>query len=202
MSTITNVTASAYYSTQSTSSSKTSAKQSTEEKTTESAAAVYEPSDKTTTNKTTSKKTYTKDSATVNRLLQEAEQRKQQLKDLVEKTLGKQSEVFTFANFNKFKTGEATLSAEQIAQAKEDVSEDGYWGVEQTSERLYSFAYALTGGDPDKADEMMSAIEKGFKQATKSWGNDLPDICKQTLEATREKINAWKTGNNGTTTEA
>lgn len=175
--------------------SKASETKASEAKTAEDKAAVYEPSNKGT------KKTYKKDTKTVNRLLQEAEQRKQQLKDLVEKTLGKQSEVFTYANFKKFQTGEATLSAEQITQAKNDISEDGYWGVEQTSERLYSFAYALAGGDPDKADEMMSAIEKGYKQATKSWGNELPEICKNTLEATREKINAWKTSNSGTSAE-
>ena len=128
-------------------------------------------------------------------------QRKQQLKDLVERTLGKQSEIFTFANFNKFVTGEAQISAEEIEQAKADIAEDGYWGVEQTSERLYSFAYALAGGDASKADDMMAAIEKGYEQATKAWGNELPDICNRTLEATREKIEAWKTANTGTATE-
>ena len=33
-------------------------------------------------------------------------------------------------------------------QAQKDIAEDGYWGVEQTSERLVSFAKALSGGDP------------------------------------------------------
>ncbi len=197
MTTINNVNSvNSYYNTQSTASTKASEVKTAEATATEDKAAVYEAGD------TTTKKTYKRDTETINRLLQEAEQRKQQLKDLVERTLGKQSEVFTFANFNKFKTGEATLSAEEIEQAKEDVSEDGYWGVEQTSERLYSFAYALAGGDPDKADDMMAAIEKGYEQATKSWGNELPEISKQTLEATREKINAWKAANSGTATEA
>ena len=26
-------------------------------------------------------------------------------------------------------------------------------------------------------------MEKGFKKATKAWGGDLPEICKQTLSA-------------------
>ena len=38
----------------------------------------------------------------------------------------------------------------------------------------------------------MAAIEKGFKQSTKAWGDELPEICGKTLEATREKMNAWK----------
>ena len=196
MTTINNVSSvNSYYSTQNQTATKVSETKASEIKAAEDKAAVYEAS------KTDIKKIYKKDSETINRLLQDAEQRKQQLKDLVERTLGKQSEIFTFANFNKFVTGEATLTAEEIAQAKEDVSEDGYWGVEQTSERLYSFAYALAGGDPSKADDMMAAIEKGYEQATKTWGNELPEISKQTLEATREKIEAWKTANASTATE-
>ena len=184
-----------YYNTQNTSTTKAAEAKTSESKVSEDKAAVYESGTKDT------KKIYKKDTETINRLLQDAEQRKQQLKDLVERTLGKQSEVFTFANFSKFQTGEATLSAEEIAQAKEDISEDGYWGVKQTSERLYSFAYALAGGDPGKADDMMAAIEKGYEQATKAWGKELPEISKQTLEATREKINAWKNANAGIATE-
>ena len=171
-------------------STATSTKASEGAKSSSDQAAVYE-SGTTTTNKT-----YKADKATINRLLQDAENKKQQLKDLVERTLGKQADVFTFATFNKFQTGEATVSAEEIEQAKEDISEDGYWGVEQTSERLYSFAYALAGGDSKKADDMMAAIEKGYEQATKAWGKELPEISQKTLEATREKIEAWKTGNN------
>lgn len=155
-------------------------------------AAVYEPSKNDATSAT--KKTYVKDSETVNRLLKESEQRKQQLKDLVAKTLAKQGETYnTSMNiFDLIKSGNLQFSAEDIAQAKEDVSEDGYWGVEQTSERIYSFAYALTGGDPSKADEMLKAVEKGFKLATKDWGSELPDISQKTMDAVREKFKAWK----------
>ena len=204
MTTINNVSSvNSYYNTQNTTTPKASeaktspAANSADVKASETKAAVYEAG---TQNKDT-KKIYKRDTETINRLLQEAEQRKQQLKDLVERTLGKQSEIFTFANFNKFATGEIKLSDEEIAQAKEDISEDGYWGVKQTSERLYSFAYALAGGDPSKADDMMAAIEKGYEQATKAWGKELPEISKQTLEATREKIDAWKNANAGIATE-
>ncbi len=182
-----------YYKQNTTSKASSTAK--TEEVKSSDKAAVYETGDTATT------KTYKKDTATINRLLQEAEDRKQQLKDLVERTLGKQSNIFNVSVFSMFKNGTANLSAEEIAQAKEDVSEDGYWGVEQTSERLYSFAYALAGGDPSKADDMMAAIEKGYEEATKSWGDELPEISQKTLEATREKINAWKNTNSAASTQ-
>ena len=75
------------------------------------------------------------------------------------------------------------LSAEDIAKAKEDVSEDGYWGVKQTSQRLFDFACALAGDDEGKMREMQKAMEKGFKQATGAWGKDLPGICGETKAA-------------------
>ena len=156
----------------------------------ENPAAVYNKSE----NSDSTKKIYKQDTATINKLLADAENRKKQLEDLVFSTIRKQGQTFhTSMNiYDILRSGKLEFSAEDIAQAKADVAEDGYWGVEQTSERIYSFAYALTGGDPSKADEMMAAIEKGFEQATKAWGDELPDISKRTLEAVREKINNWK----------
>lgn len=128
------------------------------------------------------------------------ENRKKQLENLVAKTLRKQGETYnTSMNiYDLLKGGNLKFDPKDVAQAQADVAEDGYWGVEQTSERIYSFAFALTGGDPSKADDMMAAVEKGFKLATKAWGDELPDISKQTMDAVREKINNWK---NGTTVE-
>ena len=75
------------------------------------------------------------------------------------------------------------VSAADIAQAKEDISEDGYWGIKQTSQRLFDFASALAGDNPEMMKKMQAAMEKGFKQATAAWGKDLPDICKDTISA-------------------
>ena len=61
-----------------------------------------------------------------------------------------------------------------------DVAEDGYWGAEQTSDRILSFAKALSGDDPDKAEELLNAFKKGYSQATKSWGGNLPSLCSDT----------------------
>lgn len=37
-----------------------------------------------------------------------------------------------------------------IKAAQESISEDGYWGVNKTSDRLVSMAIALSGGDTSK----------------------------------------------------
>ena len=75
-------------------------------------------------------------------------------------------------------------------------------GVNQTSDRIIDFANALTGGDPDKIEDMRSAFEKGFKKASKTWGSDLPDISQRTYDAVMEKFDkmAEEAKKNTTTT--
>lgn len=154
----------------------------------ESQAAVYEKG--SSTGKTTGKA----DTVTIEKMKADAEARTAQLRSLVEKMMMKQGQKVTSATDYLTALRNGTLQVDDATrkQAQDDISENGYWGVEQTSDRLVSFAKALAGDDPSKADELMAAIEKGFKQATKAWGDELPEICGKTLEATREKMNAWK----------
>jgi hypothetical protein len=69
-----------------------------------------------------------------------------------------------------------------------DIAEDGYWGVNQTSDRIIQFATALTGGDPDKIESMREAFKKGYAQAEKTWGGSLPEISQKTYDAVMEKF--------------
>ena len=55
-----------------------------------------------------------------------------------------------------------------------------------------SFAKALAGGDPEQADTMINAVKKGFEQATKAWGGELPQISKDTLDRTINKLESWR----------
>ena len=89
--------------------------------------------------------------------------------------------IWKFLASGDFKVDPATK-----AQAIKDISEDGYWGVKQTSQRLFDFASALAGDDVDKMKKMQAAIEKGYKLATGAWGKKLPDISKKTMEATNK----------------
>lgn len=127
----------------------------------------------------------------------DAEQRMSQLRSLVESMITKQNDTFKIGTltdekmYEMLRKGQVSVSPEVRAQAEKDIAEDGYWGVEQTSERLFSFAKAISGGDTSKLDKLIDAMEKGFKQATKAWGDELPDISKKTLEAAKEKLNNW-----------
>ena len=131
--------------------------------------------------------------ALVEQLKQDEVNRRNQLTDLVQKMfngqagVSKLADLFTPENLAK-------VSAADIAQAKEDISEDGYWGVVQTSDRIVSVAQALSGGDVSKADQLIDAIQEGFEQATKAWSDELPDICKQTIDTAVEKMKNWRDG--------
>ena len=85
-----------------------------------------------------------------------------------------------------------TVSAEVQAAAKEAIAEDGYWGVKQTSERMVNFGKALVGGDPARAGEMRDAFIKGYEAAAKVWGGALPDIAKETYDASMKLFDEWE----------
>jgi hypothetical protein len=154
------------------------------------AAAVYEKSDDTSKTSQVSQKE-TDRTKIIEQLKADEALHRQQLLDIVQKMMGKQAKTYGIANSDndedsiwKFLAkGDFTVDAATKAQAQEDISEDGYWGVKQTSERILDFAKALAGDDPDKLEKMRSAFEKGYAQAEKTWGGELPDISKQTFDA-------------------
>ena len=106
----------------------------------------------------------------------------------------KQGQQFTTLSdaFDMIEEGTITVDDEIAEEAAKEVSEDGYWGVNQTSDRLFSFAKALAGNNPANADKMLEALQKGYDAATESWGGELPELCKKTLEATQKKLTEWR----------
>ncbi len=162
--------------------------------------AVYEPSSAKATEST--KKTYKPDTALVNKLKADADARTAQLRSLVEKMMRGQGNAIGTANdmWSFLRTGNFTVDAQTRAQAQADIAEDGYWGVNQTSDRIVDFAKALTGGDPSKIEEMREAFKKGFEQAKKTWGGELPDISQRTYEATMKKFDQWAAENKDVST--
>ncbi len=150
-------------------------------------AAVYEKSP-------ADKKVHKRDQATIDRLLSEAETGANRLRDLVERMLLRQGETFDKSTniYSLLREGKVQVDEETRLQAQKDIAVDGYWGVEQTSERLFSFAKALTGGDPAQADAMLAAVKKGFEKAEKAWGGELPQISRDTLDRTISKFESWR----------
>lgn len=89
--------------------------------------------------------------------------------------------------------GDTSIDLKNITQdeARKLISADGYWGVEQTSDRIVEMAVALGGNDPEKLAEIKSGIKKGFQMAAEALGGSLPEISMQTYDAVMEKLTAW-----------
>ena len=151
-----------------------------------STGVVYERDTDTAASKQAeqSKKTYKQDPELIARIKAESELHTKQLENIGNQLISGQGKQFSIATGTNLKDFFADLQVDDAtrAQAQKDISEDGYYGVKQTSERIFDFAKALSGGDPEKMEEMRKAFEKGFKQATDAWGDELPDISQKTYE--------------------
>lgn len=179
------------------------ADKTTSDNSTKNNGVVFDKSESTKNDSTN--QIYNKD-AIISKLKADQQSRLESMQSLVEKLLNKQKGTFDLASLMKkddvsglnlsatFAEAAKNADPETIKAAQESISEDGYWGVNKTSDRLVSMAIALSGGDSSKADEMMAAIQKGYDRATSAWGKELPDICKDTLEATKQKMDDWKNG--------
>ena len=128
---------------------------------------VYEPSKETS--KDTVTKTYTQNTNLVNKMKADAEAHAKQLQSIVEKLMTQQGQTFNKANgiWSVLASGNLKVDAATQAQAQKDIAEDGYWGVEQTSDRIIDFANALTGGDPSKIEEMREAVLSSIQPISK-----------------------------------
>lgn len=160
-------------------------------------AAVYE---KSSDDKSLTTDNYKKAdrSALIEQLKADQEKMINNLLDIVMKTINGQGSTFAIATQDdmwKFLAeGKFNADEETIKKAQEDISEDGYWGVEKTSDRIVDFAIALSGGDASKADELLEAFKKGYEKATGVWGKELPDITSKTYDKVLEKFDQWKNG--------
>lgn len=126
----------------------------------------------------------------VNQLKADMEKRQSQLTELVHKMMGQQTNTFGTANniWEFLAKGDYKVDPEVQKKAQEDISEDGYWGVKQTSDRIIDFAKALAGDDVKALEKMKDAFIKGYKMAEKTWGGKLPDISKRTYDAVMDKF--------------
>lgn len=73
-------------------------------------------------------------------------------------------------------------------EAQKLIADDGYWGVEQTSQRIVDFAKAQIGTDLSKFEKVKDAIMRGFNSAKEAFGGFLPDISQKTIDTVVSKL--------------
>jgi hypothetical protein len=109
------------------------------------------------------------------------------LRDLVARTLQDQGVATRIATDR----GDLDLESLTPEEAQALIAEDGYFGVDKTSERIVQFAIGLAGNDPGRINAIRQGVEDGFRQAEAAWGGELPAISYQTRDAVMTKLEDW-----------
>ena len=144
----------------------------------------------------------------VQQLAADQEMRTNQFLGLVTKALGHQASEFENANampsvdnqgvWHFLASGNYTVDLQTKTSAQEAVSENGYYGVARTSQRLFDFASSIAGDDQELMKTLQSAIQKGYDDAEEAWVGKLPDISRDTLEATSRLFDNYFNANTET----
>jgi len=95
-------------------------------------------------------------------------------------------------NFNLSNTGYEgkPITELSVDEATSLISEEGFFGISQTSQRVADFVLGFSGNDLDKLEKGREGIVKGFEEAKKMWGGELPQISYDTQAKTLELIDA------------
>ncbi|MFP4332507.1 MAG: hypothetical protein ACLFQJ_04345 [Campylobacterales bacterium] len=73
-------------------------------------------------------------------------------------------------------------------EAKDIISEDGFFGVAKTSERVANFVLSGAGDNLEKLQAGREGVLRGFNEAESLWGGKLPDIAYETQEKSLKMI--------------
>ena len=115
-------------------------------------------------------------------------------KEVLDFLSGKESQ----SGMNLENTGYTGKPISELSQdeAKELVSDEGYFGVTQTSDRVANFVFSFAGDNLEILEKGREGIVKGFEEAKELFGGELPEISYKTQERTLalidEKINSLK----------
>ena len=74
------------------------------------------------------------------------------------------------------------------SEAADLVSEDGLFGIKQTSERIANFVIDGSAGNEDRMRAGREGMLQGFKDAEAMWGGELPEISQKTMQAAIEMV--------------
>lgn len=86
-------------------------------------------------------------------------------------------------------TGKNILSMSK-SELNDLISEDGFFGMENTANRIADFVISGAGNDLEKLKKGFEGMKQGFAQAEKIWGNKLPQLSQDTIDKAIEKVSA------------
>jgi len=136
------------------------------------------------------------DPATVNRLWQESNHVTDAIRTLISSALGRSDAAGQ--GFWAQRAGNLRLNDAERLQAQELVSEDGFFGVAQTTDRIMSFAMAMVGegASEGQIESMRAAVQRGFDDVARMFGgfDRLPQVTRDTHAAIMQRFDEWLGG--------
>lgn len=162
-------------------------------------------------------KYYDYDKSTVDKLIAESNSKISAFKEMLQTLLAKQADR-NGGVISSEKTGmEALLENATVGEDgmvhfnREDVEaaglgefdENGYWGVEQTAQRIFDMAIAFAGNDENLLAKMKSSISQAFGEVEDLFGGEgkLPDVSYRTRDRINEMFEEYENGGTATVEE-
>lgn len=122
-------------------------------------------------------------------LKKETEKTYDHLRRIVEDLLKRQG--YSIGQLGKLNSEDIKVDQKARDEAKQMIEDDGPLSPEKVSSRIVDFAKSISGGDKSKYNLLKNAIEEGFKQAKKEYGDELPEISQKTYDLITEKLDKW-----------
>lgn len=73
-------------------------------------------------------------------------------------------------------------------ELNELLSENGFFGVDNTANRIADFVIQGAGDDLEKLQKGFEGMKRGFEEAERMWGGKLPQISQDTIAQAIEKV--------------
>ena len=74
------------------------------------------------------------------------------------------------------------------SEASDLVSDNGFFGIANTADRISNFIISAAGDDLQKLEAGKEGMLRGFKEAEKIWGGELPEISQKTIEKATQAV--------------
>lgn len=129
-----------------------------------------------------------RDTEEVNRLIKENERKQEEFKQLIQSLIAKQGESYNVTLFGQ----KLNVTPEAAEKAKESIQDGGEYSVDSVATNIMNMAKALSGGDSSKIGELRDGFIKGFKEAEKAWGGELPEISQKTYDEVMKRFDEWE----------
>jgi hypothetical protein len=86
------------------------------------------------------------------------------------------------------KSADSSVFSSKVQTSDDLFGEDGYWGVNKTAGRISDFVMSGAGDDIEKLKAGREGIQRGLRDAEKTWGGKMPDIAYQTIDTSLKAI--------------